>query len=153
MKRSLVVTLIVGAVTTAIICLLQAKGLFLFAEKAIDGFASRHASLTKQIAAPWQYVFVALLSFGMAWVTIASKRVGWVRWIVAVLLIELFVAPWVFAIYHVFFQPLPSMLAVVLGFGLGLGGRIAGPRQPGAKNRRAVLGPFVTGTTRPPGRP
>ncbi len=134
MKRSFVVTLIVGAVAAAIICLLQARGLLFFAEKAIDGFASRHAGLTKQVAAPWQYAFVALLSFGMAWVTIAAKRIGWVRWILAVLLIELIAIPWVCGIYHVFFQPLPSILAVVLSFGLALGWRIL---NRGSLTRRA----------------
>ena len=111
MKRPLIVALIIGSIAAAIICLLQATGLLFLAERAIDGFASRHATLTRQIAAPWQYVFVTLLCFGVAWVTLASRRIGWARWVFAILFIELIAVPWVCALYHVFFQPLPSLLA------------------------------------------
>jgi len=134
MKRSLIVALIIGSVAAAIICLLQATGLLFLAERAIDGFASRHAMLTRQIAAPWQYVFATLLCFGVAWVMLASKRIAWARWVVAALLIELIAVSWVCALYHAFFQPLPSLLAVAFSFGLALGFRIV---EGGSRAHRA----------------
>jgi adenylate cyclase len=134
MKRPLIVALIVGGVAAAIISVLLATGLLIPAERAIDGFASHHATLTRQVAAPWQYVFVTLLCFGVAWVTLASKRIGWARWVFAILFMELVAVPWVCAVYHVFFQPLPALLAAALSFALALGYRVLGR---GSRARRA----------------
>ena len=134
MKRPHIVALIIGGIVAAIISALLAKGLLLPLERAIDGFASRHATLTRQVAAPWHYVLVTLLCFGVAWVTLMSKRVDWVRWTIAILLIELITIPCVCALNHVFFQPLPSLLAAALSFGLALGFRILGR---GDRARRA----------------
>ncbi|MEP6686098.1 MAG: hypothetical protein ABJB22_04910, partial [Verrucomicrobiota bacterium] len=134
MKRPLIVALIIGGVAAAIIGALLATGLLMPAERAIDGFASRHATLTRQIAAPWQYVFVTLICFGVAWVALASKRIGWARWVFVILLVELIALPLVCALYHVFFQPLPSLLAAALSFGSALGFRIVGR---GSRARRA----------------
>lgn len=134
MKRPHIVALIIGGIVAAIISALLAKGLLLPLERAIDGFASRHATLTRQVAAPWHYVLVTLLCFGVAWVTLMSKRIDWVRWTIAILLIELITIPCVCALNHVFFQPLPSLLAAALSFGLALGFRILGR---GDRARRA----------------
>jgi adenylate cyclase len=116
MKRSLVATLIIGFLVAGIIGALHASGLFLHLERPIAEFISHHGGTTKSVGDKWQYLFVALLSFGVAGLTLTSSRCGRVGWLVLALLIELLVFFWICLLYHVFFQPLPSIFAVVLAF-------------------------------------
>ena len=116
MKRSLVATLIIGFLVAGIIGALHASGLLLHLERPIAEFISHHGGTTKSVGDKWQYLFVALLSFGVAGLTLTSSRCGRVGWLVLALLIELLVFFRICLLYHVFFQPLPSIFAVVLAF-------------------------------------
>lgn len=135
MKRPLVFTLSIGLVVTAIVSALHATGWLVAAEFAISEFVRRYTAVINVVAGPWQYVFTVLLSFGVAWVTLASKRRVWGMRIFIVLLIELVAVTWVCTLYHIFFQPLPSILAVLLSFTLAHSVRIMGG---GNRARRAA---------------
>lgn len=118
MKRTLIPTLIIGLVAAAVVSLLHAYGFLFRAEFAITEFISHHSSIDRLMVGNIHYVFVTVLAFGAAWTTIEGARRGWAWWLILVLLVELAVVSWVCALYHVFFQPLPSMLAVALSLAL-----------------------------------
>ena len=116
MKRPLIATLIIGFLVAGIIAALHASGLLLRLERPIADFISHHGATTKLMGDKWQYLFVALLSFGVVGFTLTSSRRDRVGWLVLALLIELLVFFWICLLYHVFFQPLPSIFAVVFAF-------------------------------------
>jgi class 3 adenylate cyclase len=114
MKRSLFTTLIIGGAIAAIVSALHATGLLLGLETAVGGLVSDYASATRVVSEKWQYVFVSLLAFGVAWLSLSRVPRGGARLLIVFLVIELLVLSWVCSLYRVFFQPLPSVFAVVL---------------------------------------
>jgi class 3 adenylate cyclase len=114
MKRSLFTTLIIGGAIAAIVSALHATGLLLGLETAVGGLVSDYASATGVVSEKWQYVFVSLLGFGVAWLSLSRVPRGGARLLIVFLAIELLVLSWVCSLYRVFFQPLPSVFAVVL---------------------------------------
>src|SRR5206468_12245022 len=111
MKRSLVTTLIIGGVVAAIISALHATGLFLGLENAIGRLVSDYAGATRVVGEKWQYVFISLLAFGVAWLSLSGVPRGGIRLLIVFLMIELLGLSWVCSLYRVFFQPLPSIFA------------------------------------------
>ena len=114
MKRSLFTTLIIGGAIAATVSALHATGLLLGLETAVGGLVSDYASATGVVSEKWQYVFVSLLGFGVAWLSLSRVPRGGARLLIVFLVIELLVLSWVCSLYRVFFQPLPSVFAVVL---------------------------------------
>jgi class 3 adenylate cyclase len=114
MKRSLFTTLIIGGAIAAIVSALHATGLLLGLETAVGGLVSDYASATRVVSEKWQYVLVSLLGFGVAWLSLSRVPRGGARLLIVFLVIELLVLSWVCSLYRVFFQPLPSVFAVVL---------------------------------------
>ena len=113
MKRSLITTGIIGVVTAILVATLHASRLMLGFETAVAELVSRYSGATR-VVEKWQYVFVLLLALGVAWLALSSAPRGNTRLLVVFLLIELLGLSWVCSLYRVFFQPLPSMFAVVL---------------------------------------
>ena len=116
MKRSLVITVIVGVAVAGIVSVLHASGLILRFERAVIGPISDYARATRVVSETWQYVFVPLLTLGVAWLTLTSVSRLRIRWLFLVLLIELLGLSWVCSLYRIFFQPLPSVFAVLLAW-------------------------------------
>jgi class 3 adenylate cyclase len=116
MKRSLVTTVIVGVAVAGIVSLLHASGLILRFERAVVGPISDYTRATRVVSEKWQYVFVPLLALGVAWLTLTRVSRRGVRWLFLVLLIELLGLSWVCSLYRIFFQPLPSIFAVLLAW-------------------------------------
>ena len=114
MKRSLFTTLIIGGASAAIVSALYAMGLLVGLETAIGGLVSDYANATRVISGKWQYVFISLLAFGGVWLGLTRVPRGGARLLVVFLVIELLGLSWVCSLYRVFFQPLPSVFAVVL---------------------------------------
>jgi class 3 adenylate cyclase len=117
MKRSLITTLIIGGAVAAIVSALHATGLLLGIETALGGLVSDYARATRVVSEKWQYVFVLLLALGVAWLNLrpaAAGPRGGARLLIVFLVIELLGLSWVCSLYRVFFQPLPSVFAVVL---------------------------------------
>src|SRR6202011_1040639 len=77
---------------------------------------SSSVAATHVVPKQWQYVFMSILSFGVAALTVTSLRRGRIGLLVIGLMIELAAVAWICGLYRVFFQPIPSMLAVVLAF-------------------------------------
>src|SRR6266487_2064802 len=116
MKRSFITILIIGFAVAAVIGMLHATGALLRLERPIADFISHHGGTTGLVGEKWQYLFVALLSFGVVAFTLTSSRRRRVAWLVLALVIELLVFFWICLLYRVFFQPLPSIFAVGLAF-------------------------------------
>ena len=114
MKRSLFTTLIIGGAIAAIVSALHAMGLLVGLETAVGGLVSDYGSATRVVSGKWQYVFIPLLAFGGVWLGLGRVPRGGARLLVVFLVIELLGLSWVCSLYRVFFQPLPSVLAVVL---------------------------------------
>jgi len=114
MKRSLFTTLTIGGAIAATVSALHATGLLLGIETAVGGLVSDYASATRVVSWKWQYFFISLLAFGGVWLGLSRVPRGGARLLVVFLVIELLGLSWVCSLYRVFFQPLPSVLAVVL---------------------------------------
>ena len=116
MKRQLVSALIIGLIVGGIVMGLHVSGWLLRPELALTDLLSRDGSATKLIGDRWQYVIVFALALGVAWLTLATSRRSRLGWILAILLVEVVGVAWVCSLYHVFFQPLPALLAAASGF-------------------------------------
>src|SRR5947207_13486997 len=83
---------------------------------------------------------VVLLSLGVAWLTLSSVPRRRSRLLVLFLLIELLGLSWVCSLYRVFFQPLPSILAVVVAWLAGEGGIVFLKRDRSHASRSLFTG-------------
>ncbi len=116
MKRPLLVTLIIGIfVVVAVSALHLSQQVLQFESRAAD-YLSPYSAATHFVAKQWQYVFMSILSFGVAALTLTSLRRSRIGLVVTGLLIELAAVSWICSLYHVFFQPFPSMFAVAVAF-------------------------------------
>src|SRR2546421_5777698 len=116
MKRPLLATLIIGIfVVVGVAAMHLSPQVQQFESRAAD-YISSYAATTHVVPKQWQYVFMSILSFGVAVLTVTSLRRGRIALIALGLLIELVAVSWICSLYRVFFQPLPSMLAVALAF-------------------------------------
>jgi adenylate cyclase len=113
MKRSLVTTLIIGVAVTVIVGALHATRVIAGFEVIAAQLVADYARATKVIGEKWQYPLVLVIALGVAWLTLSTVP-RWRAWLlIGLLLIELFGLAWVLSLYRVFFQPAPSVLALV----------------------------------------
>ena len=124
MKRLVITTLVIGiAVALAVGALHFTKSMAGF-ENAAAQLVADYAGATRVVGEKWQYVFVLLVALGVAWLSLINPA-GAGRWrsrlLIGVLLGELFGLAWVCSLYHVFFQPAPSVLALVVAFAVAEG--------------------------------
>ncbi len=116
MKRPLLATLIIGIfVVVGVSAMHLSPQVLQFESRAAD-FISPYAAATHVVPKQWQYVFMSILSFGVAALTVTSLRRRRIGLIALGLLIELAAVSWICSLYRVFFQPLPSMFAVAIAF-------------------------------------
>src|ERR1700730_15636792 len=116
MKRPLIATLIIGIVVIVGVRALHfSQALVQFEDRIVQNLSS-YAAATHVVGKPWQYMILAVLSFGVAALTLTTLRRGRIALIAIGLLIELAAVCWIFSLYRVLFQPLPSMFAVALVF-------------------------------------
>jgi adenylate cyclase len=116
MKQSLLVTLTVGIFVVLVISALQFNSQVAQFESRSANYISSYTAQTHVLPKPWQYVFMSIVSFGVAGLTITSLRRSRIGLLVIGLIIELVAVAWICGLYHVFFQPFPSILAAALAF-------------------------------------
>lgn len=116
MKRSVIASLTIALVVAAVVGGLHAAGVLLRFELVATQYISHYGHATRVIANYWQYVFIFVLALGVAWMTLATSRRRRIGWLVLVLLAELVAATWVCSLYRTFFQPWPSITAVLFAF-------------------------------------
>src|SRR5258708_23723944 len=116
MKRPLLATLIIGIfVVVGVSAMHLSPQVLQFESRAAD-FISPYAAATHVVPKQWQYIFMSILAFGVAALTVTSLRRRRIGLVAIGLLIELAAGSWIFSLYKIFFQPLPSMLAVAIAF-------------------------------------
>jgi class 3 adenylate cyclase len=114
MKRSVITTLIIGVAVTVVVGALHATRFVAAFENAAVQLVSDYAQATKVVGDKWQYVFVLLVALGVTWLSLSKVPKWYSRLLIALLLVELFALSWVCSLYRVFFQPAPSVLALLL---------------------------------------
>ena len=116
MKRSLVAALIVGVIVSAIVIALHATRVTLPLEEMAMSLFTGGQPVRQVVGVPAQYAIVVLLSIAVAWLVVASSRRKRLGWPIGILAFEIVTLSWVCVLYQVFFQPLPSVLAIGLSF-------------------------------------
>ena len=116
MKRTSVAALLIGAFVSALVIALYGKGVLLPVEQAIANLFGEADLTGKIVGAKVQYFLVVALSFGAAWLILSTARRRRLGLPFALLALELAGLVWVCLIFRVFFQPLPSFLALGLSF-------------------------------------
>src|SRR3954463_2279852 len=116
MKRSLITTLIIGVVVAVIVAALHATKVIAGFEAVAAQLVTDYASATRVFGEKWQYLLVLLIALGVAW-DVLNNRAGAGRWRSCILVLlprlELFSFACVFFLFRVFFQPAPSVLALL----------------------------------------
>ena len=82
---------------------------------------SDYAGATRIVSEKWQYVLVLLIALGVSWLTLSQVPRWRIRLLVGLLLIELFALSWVCSLYRIFFQPIPSVAALVFALAIAEG--------------------------------
>jgi len=111
MKRPLVVALIIGIAVAGTLAVLQITDVLARIEIPVRDFIAQHSTINRSLGATWQYVLMAILAVGVAWMTLTTSRRGQLGWLVLALVVELAVCAWICSLYRVFF---PSAAARIL---------------------------------------
>ncbi len=121
MKRLLITTLIIGAaVAFAVGALHTSKALAGF-EAVAAQLVSDYAGATRIVSEKWQYIFVLLIALGVSWLSLSNIPRSRSRLLLGLFLVELFGLSWVCSLYRIFFQPIPSVLALIFALAIAEG--------------------------------
>ncbi|PYK53016.1 MAG: hypothetical protein DME47_07765, partial [Verrucomicrobia bacterium] len=116
MKRSLLFALIIAAAVAAVASISHATGWFAGLELPLKNWMVKLNGPARDLSNIWQYSLTLLLGFATAWITITSARRHRIAVLVLAAILELLTLAWVLSLYHIFFAPLPCILAVVLSY-------------------------------------
>src|SRR5215471_8243846 len=116
MKRLTITTLIIGIAAALIVGALHATKVIAGFEAIAAQLVADYAGATRVVGEKWQYVFVSLIALGVTWFSLSNVP-RWRAWLlIGLLLMEVFGLSWVCSLYRVFFQPAPSVLALLFAF-------------------------------------
>jgi class 3 adenylate cyclase len=121
MKRLLITTLIIGVAVALGVGALHASKIMAGFEAVAAQLVSDYAGATRIVSEKWQYVFVLLIALGVSWLSLSNVPRWRSRLLVGLFLVELFALSWVCSLYRIFFQPIPSVLALVLALAIAEG--------------------------------
>lgn len=138
MKRPLLSALVIGLVILGVVVALHWVGVLLRPD-----LLSPQAAATRTVSNNWQYLFVFILAGGVAWMTLSTARRMRLGAIIAILLLELAGVAWVCSLYHVLFQPLPTIVGAALGFLIPIGWLELAAFNRRRRERAPVLTPEV----------
>src|SRR5437899_11090294 len=116
MKRSVVTTLIIGITAAFVVGALHASKSIAGFEAAAAQLVSNYSGATRIVSEKWQYVFILLIALAVAWLSLGIVPRWRSRLLVGLFLVELFGLSWVCSLYRIFFQPVPSVLALLFAF-------------------------------------
>jgi class 3 adenylate cyclase len=121
MKRLLITTLVIGIAVALAIGGLHAGKVLAGVENAGARLVFDYGGATRIVSDKAQYVFILLIALAVAWLILTIVPRWRSRLLIGVLLVELFVLSWVCSLYRIFFQPIPSVLALVFAFAVAEG--------------------------------
>src|SRR5881397_1565127 len=116
MKRLLITTLIIGVAVALGVGALHASKTIAGFEALGSQLVSDYAAATRIVGEKWQYVFVLLIALGVSWLSLSIVPRWRSRLLLGLMVVELFGLSWVCSLYRIFFQPIPSVLALVFAF-------------------------------------
>lgn len=116
MKRSVITTLIIGVGVAIVVGALHASKSVAGFEAAAAHLVSDYARATRIVSEKWQYVLILLIALAVAWLSLSIVPRWRSRLLSGLLLLELLALSWICSLYRVFFQPIPSVLALVFAF-------------------------------------
>ncbi len=118
MKRLLITTLIIGVAVAFGVGALHASKTMAGFEAVAAQLVSDYSGATRIVSEKWQYVFVLLIAVAVSWLTLSNVPRSRSRLLVGLFLVELFALSWVCSLYRIFFQPIPSVLALVFALAI-----------------------------------
>src|SRR5438094_4421376 len=121
MKRLLITTLIIAVVVALAVGALHATKAIAGVEAVAAKLVSDYAGATKIVGEKWQYFFVLVVALAVAWLSLTIIPRWRSRLLVGLLLVELFGLSWVCSLYRIFFQPIPSVLALIFALAIAEG--------------------------------
>jgi len=121
MKRLLITTLIIGVAVALGVGALHASKTMAGFEAVAAQLVSDYAGATRIVSEKWQYVFVLLIALGVSWLSLSNVPRWRSRLLVGLFLVELFALSLVCSLYRIFFQPIPSVLALVFALAIAEG--------------------------------
>src|SRR6266496_3930281 len=121
MKRSLITTLIIGAAVVFSVGTLHFTKSLARLETVAAQLVSDYAGATRIVSEKWQYLFILLAALIVAWLNLSIAPRWRSRLLVGLLLVELFGLSWVCSLYRIFFQPIPSVLALIFALAIAEG--------------------------------
>src|SRR5437016_6421208 len=113
MKRLLITTLIIGVAVAFGIGALHASKTMAGFDAVAAQLVSDYSGATRVVGEKWQYIFVLLIALGVSWLSLSNVPRWRSRLLVGLFLVELFALSLVCSLYRIFFQPIPSVLALV----------------------------------------
>jgi adenylate cyclase len=116
MKRSVITTLIIGVGVAIVVGALHATKFMAGFEAAAAHLVADYAGATRIVSEKWQYVPILLIALAVAWLSLSIVPRWRSRLLAGLLLLELLALSWICSLYRVFFQPAPSVLALVFAF-------------------------------------
>ena len=116
MKRLLITTLVIGVAVAFAVGALHASKPLAGIENAGARLVSDYGGATRIVSDKAQYGFILLIALIVAWLSLSIVPRSRSRLLIGLLLVELFALSWVCSLYRVFFQPIPSVLALVFAF-------------------------------------
>jgi class 3 adenylate cyclase len=116
MKRLAITTLVIGVVGACAAGVLHATKSIGALETAVGALVANYAGATKVVSDKLQYVLALVVAVGVAWLSLSVVPRWRSRLLVGLLFVELLALSWVCSLYRIFFQPTPSILALVFAF-------------------------------------
>jgi adenylate cyclase len=116
MKRSSVAARILGVLVSAAVIALHATGVLAPVERAVASIVPGAETTPKIVSAVAHYLLVLIVALGVAYLVLTSNRRKRLGLPVGIIAIELLALTAICLLYQTFFQPLPSLLALGLGF-------------------------------------
>src|SRR6266498_1671918 len=121
MKRLLITTLVIGVAVAFAVGGLHASKALAGVENAGARLVSDYGGATRIVSDNAQYVFVLLISLVVAWLSLSILPRWRSRLLVGLMVVELFGLSWVCSLYRIFFQPIPSVLALAFALAIAEG--------------------------------
>lgn len=119
MKR--IFTFAIGIIVAVVVSGAHARGWLAFAETPLRDWAQRGEIPPRIVGDLWQDIFITLVSLAVAWVTLIGAVRHRVVWLVLAFLAELLALVWIGSLYHIFFQPVPCMVAAAVAYAASIG--------------------------------
>lgn len=120
-KRSVLEALQIGAILGVLIIVARAIGVLLPIEEGVKNAFTGGQAPARSVGWVLQSALVLFLSCSVVWLVLTSSQKKQVSLVLGILGLELILLTWICLLGQVFFQPVPSLLALGLAIGAGHG--------------------------------